>query len=177
MSDEISRKSFNAAGRPEAAPLRDKDNAAPPHPKPETVIQPAPNLAPPGMSGIRTGLPRDDQPSAPEKTQAGLTLNHPLRTDDTCYTDGRILTMPGYSFMARLSDEPSKTGLDGGRIEQLVLQRDGKVVARYNHGWDMDPKTPEAREAVHRVRNGLDDTPQKEFKGFEPKDKGHGHEH
>ena len=170
MSDEISRESFTATGQPEADPLRDKDNAAPPHPKPESARQPAPNLAPPGMAGIRAGPPRGDQPAGPGKTQAGLTLDDPLRTD------GRILTMPGYSFMARLSDEPSKTGLDGGRIEQLVLQRDGKVVARYNHGWDMDPKTPEAREAVHRVRNGLDDTPQKEFKGFEPKDKGHGHE-
>lgn len=46
---------------------------------------------------------------------------------------------------------------------------------RYDRGWDIDPKTPEQKEALHRIKNGLDDTPQKEFKGFDKKpDKDHG---
>lgn len=46
---------------------------------------------------------------------------------------------------------------------------------RYDRGWDKDPQTPEQKEALQRIRNGLNDSPKKEFKGFDKcADKDHG---
>ena len=87
------------------------------------------------------------------------------------------MTMPGYSFSAKLYDEPSKFGIEGGKISKLDIHKDGELVMRYDRGWDKEPKTPEHKEALQRIRNGLDDVPQKEFKGFDKtQDKDHGME-
>lgn len=50
------KKPFSLAGSKEPV-VRDKDNAAPRIKPPELVRLPHPQLAPPGMSGIKMGLP------------------------------------------------------------------------------------------------------------------------
>lgn len=167
MAKRTTRDSFQSARQPDQAPLRDKDNAAPTL-KPVMPHRPAPNLAPPGMSGIRTGIgerspdpdPSQDMRFLPEYEERGLAYDHGIEVASAVHTEGRVLTMPGYSFIARVGEEPNRDGIDGGKIDQLVLMKDGRTVASYDRGWSKEPETPEAREAIHRIRKGLDDTTQ-----------------
>jgi len=153
---------------PDGSPLRDKDNA---HPslKPAYPARPAPNLAPGGAMGIRTGLaarspdadPAQDMRFLPEFEEGDLAYDHGIEVDPDLHTEGRVLTMPGYSFIARVGDEPRPEGIGGGKIDQLALMKDGTTVARYDRGWEIEPTTAEQKEALHRVRTGLDDAPEK----------------
>lgn len=157
---------------PDGSPLRDKDNAQPTL-KPDFTNRPAPNLAPGGASGLRTGsgtkTPASDQAFEivfiPEFEQDSLAYDHGIEFDSTLHTEGRVLDMPGYDFIARVNDEPNREGIDGGKIDQLVLKKDGATVACYNQGWEVDPKTAEHKEALHRIRTRLDDTPAKRITG------------
>lgn len=46
-------------------------------------------------------------------------------------------------------DVPSECyGINGGKISKLVLKMDGKVVASYDRGWDLDPTCEEANLAL-----------------------------
>ncbi|MEP3346336.1 MAG: hypothetical protein ABJN34_14890 [Litoreibacter sp.] len=173
MPDNSSKDAFNqSVTNPDGSPLCDKDNAAPVL-KPSFAQKPAPNLAPAGMMGIRTGLKQPSERTPEPSKQSGVAFNE--RDNDTSlWTDGRIITMEGYTFTAKVHDEPSQFGIDGGKISKLQVCKDGEQVMNYDRGWDDDPKTAEHREALHRIRNGLDDTPAKEFKGFE-RDQGKDH--
>jgi len=204
MADDSSKDPFNRVTNPDGTPLRDKDNAAPQH-KPNYSTRPAPNLAPPGMSGIRQPRQRDveePQPDKPkiqfrkpeqqkekiqirkpepkkldDKVQAGLALDGG-RNENSHWVSGRIITMPGYTFHAKVYAEPSTYGIDDGKISKLQVKKDGHEVINYDRGWDVRPETAEQKEAMQRIRNGLDDMPErKPFKGFDPsKDRGHGME-
>ncbi|MGD1884037.1 MAG: hypothetical protein ACFB11_17225 [Paracoccaceae bacterium] len=147
---------FNRITNPDGSPVRDKHNAMPKH-KPDFAKRPAPNLAPGGAMGIRQGLAtstenqHDDKHAMPEITEAGIASGVGIETDNHYYTDGRLVTMPGYSFLIRVTNEPTKDGIGGGKIDQLVLKKDNQIVARYNHGWDIDPRTPADKEALQRA--------------------------
>lgn len=165
-------------GNRDGSPLRDMDNAAP-EPKPQFATKPRNNLAPPGAVGIQTKEQNNQReaetPSQPPK-EAGLALDGGGR-DGGPWVEGRIVTMKGYEFQAKVYNEPSQHGIDGGKISKLEVRKDGDIVMNYDRGWDMKPSTPEQKEALHRIRNGLDAGPQKQFKGFEQTpDKGHGWE-
>ncbi|MEL6646137.1 MAG: hypothetical protein AAFQ05_00305 [Pseudomonadota bacterium] len=168
------RKPFTLASDPDPAHLRDKDNAQPRVQPPQGVTKPAPNLAPPGMSGIKTStLPR--APSPPNH-QAGIALDAAELNDHEAI-DGRVITLPGYSFQAKLSDTQSPQNINGERIKSLNLWKHNNLIATYNKGWQRDPPTPEAKEAVHRIRNGLDGERSKDFKPLhQSTDKDHGHD-
>ena len=170
MARRTTKSDFADASKAEDQPkLRDKDNAQPRVRPPAGVTRPAYNLAPPGMSGIKTGSQsRVQQGSEPERQQS--TTSRDYGKDQSLWIDGKITSMKGYEFKARLFDEPSNLGIDGGKISRLDVRKDGELVMRYDQGWAVDPKTPEQKEALHRIRNGLDDTPAKDFKGFDRKD-------
>ena len=167
---------------PDGSPLRDKDNAQPTL-KPVHATRPAPTLAPAGAMGIRTGLGTgltepglaEEIRFMPEYEQSGLGLDHGIEFEGSLYTEGRVLTMPGYDFLLRIGDEPRPDGIEGGKIDQLILKKDGATVARYNHGWEVEPTTAEQKEALHRIRIGLDDEPVKRISAPEQdKSKDHG---
>lgn len=42
-------------------------------------------------------------------------------------------------------EEPSKYGIDKGRISKLWISIDGKWAANYDRGWDVRPKTELAK--------------------------------
>lgn len=46
----------------------------------------------------------------------------------------------GYDFEAKVYNQPSAHGIDGGRISKLVIKRYGRVIADYNRGWVVEPK-------------------------------------
>ncbi len=178
MSDDSKKPRIRFNRSEDTALLRDQDNAAP-APKPAMRYNPAPNLAPTGAAGIKPRMPSqerpDGRPKPPERT-SGMDMREPLWTDKGYYTDGTLPSMPGYRFMVRVTDERTPQGIEGGKIDQLVLSKDDQVVARYNQGWEKDPKSAQEREAIARIRNGLDDRDHEPFKGFEHgqnKDLGH----
>ena len=90
------------------------------------------------------------------KAQAGIAIDKGDPKRDL-WLRGRIAAMPGYSFSAKVYDEPSQFGIEGGKISKLQVNKDGQQVMNYDRGWDDKPKNAEHREALQRVRIGLGD--------------------
>ena len=51
-------------------------------------------------------------------------------------------------YSIKVYDEPSKFGINHGKISKLELKQDGKIVANYDRGWDIRPTTKEAEIAL-----------------------------
>ena len=51
-------------------------------------------------------------------------------------------------YVVKVYDEPSKFGINNGKISKLQLKQDGEVVAKYDRGWDIRPTTKEAEIAL-----------------------------
>ena len=58
--------------------------------------------------------------------------------------------MDGYHYRAKVYDEGSIHGIDGGRISKLWISRDGRTVASYDRGWDIHPDA-EAQAAFEKI--------------------------
>lgn len=43
-------------------------------------------------------------------------------------------------FWVKVYDEGSEFGINEGRISKLEIKIDGKTVARYDRGWDIEPE-------------------------------------
>ena len=58
----------------------------------------------------------------------------------------------GIWYQAKVYDMPSEYGIEGGRISKLQLRsgsrRDGEIVASYDRGWNIKPKTEAAEIAL-----------------------------
>lgn len=56
----------------------------------------------------------------------------------------------GVRYQAKVYDLPSEYGINGGRISKLQLREgiDDKIVANYDRGWDVKPKTEAAEIAL-----------------------------
>lgn len=145
--------------------IRSRDNTDA-VPQPPRGAQGLPDLAPGGSLGVKRNLVPQQAPVTPQRPSAGLSLNHDP-DDQSHWIEGRIITMPGYSFHAKMYDEPSQFGIEGGMISKLDVRKDDQLVMRYDRGWARDPETAEHVEALHRIRNGLGDVPKDQDK---PKD-------
>lgn len=51
-------------------------------------------------------------------------------------------------YSIKVYNEPSKFGINHGKISKLELKQDGKIVANYDRGWDIYPTTKEAELAL-----------------------------
>ena len=51
-------------------------------------------------------------------------------------------------YSIKVYDEPSKFGINHGKISKLELKQGGKIVANYDRGWDIRPTTKEAEIAL-----------------------------
>lgn len=51
-------------------------------------------------------------------------------------------------YCAKIYDEPSKYGIEEGRISKLELRQGGKIVYNYDRGLDIPPQTAEAEMAL-----------------------------
>ncbi|GAA6176992.1 DUF7678 domain-containing protein [Sulfitobacter pacificus] len=171
MSDKNSKDSFNRVTNPDGTPVRDKDNADP-KPKPQMAYsRPAPNLAPAGTMGIRQtpqiepvrqkiDFRASQYALVPKRSDAGLSIDRD-KSETNQWISGKITTMPGYSFHAKMYDDQSKHGIEGGQISKLDVLKDDQLVMRFDRGWDTKPSNPEHVEALDRIRSGLGDTPEK----------------
>lgn len=59
-----------------------------------------------------------------------------------------------YLYEVKHFYEPSKFGIDGGKISKLFI-RDSKrqIVCSYDRGWDAEPVNDEVKEAVRKIMN------------------------
>ncbi|SIS99243.1 hypothetical protein SAMN05421759_1091 [Roseivivax lentus] len=99
MARRTSKSDFNEVSKDKTKDingLRDKDNAQPRIQPPAGVKTTAFNLAPPGMSGIKTGLSHASGPQ-PNNGKAEPSVSEGP-SNDTPWIEGRIVTMPGYTF-------------------------------------------------------------------------------
>ena len=51
-------------------------------------------------------------------------------------------------YVVKVYDEPSKFGINNGKISKLQLKQNGEIVANYDRDWDIHPATKEAEIAL-----------------------------
>lgn len=146
-------------------------------PAPDRPIMDEPEQSPPPESDRlqftkstppdeRLQFTKSENPLVPGSDEAGIVIDEGHPSQDQ-WQDGRIITMPGYSFSAKVEQDPSEHGIKGGTITQLDLQKDGETVVLYDRGWDIAPNDTEHREAIQRIRNGLDHTVDRQREGHD----------
>ena len=52
--------------------------------------------------------------------------------------------------------EPSKFGIDGGRISKLTLKIGDEIVANYDRGWDIRPRNEIAEKVLYILVHEID---------------------
>lgn len=50
-------------------------------------------------------------------------------------------------YWVKAYDEPSKNGIEGGKISKMRIEIDKETVCNYDRGWDIYPETEEANIA------------------------------
>jgi|GEM_PF-3939515 len=118
-------------------------------------------------TGKRFSLANDTGTKAPSDSQAkseiaidGGVINY------GGWTTGTLKSNPDYSFHAKVFAQPSKFGIDEGKISKLDLRKDGQKVASFDRGWSEKPKTVQDQDALNRIRQWLGDHEAQRFKGF-----------
>lgn len=55
------------------------------------------------------------------------------------------------SYSMKVFEEPSKYGINGGRISKLTLKANKRVIANYDRGWDIMPTGKLVNEALEMI--------------------------
>ncbi len=154
MKDRAVEDFWNASHHTPEAPankLRDKDNAKP-ELKPDFAKQPAPNVAPKGMGGIKPA------PTAPKYVAKPAVFQPPslmqTHAKPELLTTGRFIEHEGYSFAMEINPYKSFTGIEGGKITALEIQNRGQIVAQYKDmEWTVIPDDPIEQELVQSLQD------------------------
>lgn len=163
------KRPFNNASAPKDknAHIRDKDNASPDL-KPSFAKQPAPNLAPSGMMGIQRSAQPSFEPRQGEIALVSIVKSHPR---PEMLTGGRFTDRKGHGFAVEISPYRSIAGIEGGKINQLEIQENGKIVAQYkNMEWTRIPDKEEHKQLVQRLQDQFGE-PRRGFEPIVPKEK------
>jgi len=59
-----------------------------------------------------------------------------------------IINGCGYRYLMKVYDEPSRYGIDGGRISKLTITRYGETVCNYDREWDREPVDEDTAKAL-----------------------------
>lgn len=51
-------------------------------------------------------------------------------------------------YWVKCYENGSEFGIDKGRISKLMLKRNGKIIANYDRGWDIEPVDEDAEIAL-----------------------------
>lgn len=88
--------------------------------------------------------------------------------DDSMYVSGKVGNGT-YEFYAKVFDEPSEYGIDGGRISKLTIVAGSinddpeelwnKVIVNYDRGWDIKPSNSKHMEIFHAILDELERLP------------------
>lgn len=104
--------------------------------------------------------------TTPEDKKAGGRVSHrfehkhiaPLGKGTTYNCADYTLNGHKYRINAKCHETESDYGINGGRVSKLSVKRDGKIVARYDRGWDneghFDSDTMKVIEDYLLERNG-----------------------
>lgn len=57
-----------------------------------------------------------------------------------------------FRYVVKVFDEPSRFGIDGGRISKLQVTQKGKVVIHFDRGWDVKPTTETEQIVLELLR-------------------------
>lgn len=61
-------------------------------------------------------------------------------------------TVGYYDFEAKVFDEPSRFGINNGRISKLfIYDKNGNLCCEYDRGWIEEPLDDEVKEAVLKI--------------------------
>lgn len=136
--------------------IRDQDNAAPEF-KPNFASKPRDNQAPYGAKGIQTGLGKH---TAEEQQPVSLVKDHP---HPHLLTDGRFSDQPNISYVLKIENYRTHYGIEQGKITQLEMQDQGRIVAQFTGGqWTKIPDKEAHKELVQSLQDKFGDRP-KEF--------------
>lgn len=82
-----------------------------------------------------------------------LSVKHRQKTaDDRRWHEGTIKVWNSiFHYWYKQYETGSQFGIDGGRISKLTLKRDGKVVANYDRGWDVEPVDEDTKGALEII--------------------------
>lgn len=58
-----------------------------------------------------------------------------------------------YHYEAKIYDEPSKFGINGGRISKLNVRLNGKEIINYDRGWDKEPSIEDEKAVLYIILN------------------------
>lgn len=74
-----------------------------------------------------------------DRSKIALSKGDPKRDH---WVAGNVKRFDGYRFSAKVYDVGSRSGIDGGRVSKLRVEKDGKTVIDYSRGWPngRDPK-------------------------------------
>lgn len=62
------------------------------------------------------------------------------RFNNTLWREGALkVKNSSFHYWAKVYDECSEYGIDGGRVSKLMIKQDGKIVCNYDRGWDVEP--------------------------------------
>ena len=56
-----------------------------------------------------------------------------------------------YRYWAKVYDEGSEYGIDGGRVSKLMIKEGDKIVVNYDRGWDIKPTDEYAQLAMEII--------------------------
>lgn len=99
-----------------------------------------------------------------------LQVNIDPVTDDNAWVSGKVGTGT-YQFFAKVYDEPSEKGIDGGRISKLTIKRGNvdiedypedhwsNVIVNFDRGWDIKPQSSVEMEIFHAILDELEKIP------------------
>lgn len=59
-----------------------------------------------------------------------------------------------YRYQMKVYGEPSRFGIEGGKISKLWITREDMTVCNYDRGWDIRPTDPETQLAMEILIHG-----------------------
>lgn len=141
--------------------IRNKDNVQSVL-KPNFSTSPALNIAPSGAMGIRQDLGQPQKQSQRQTTPPPVSIvkNHP---QPRLLTDGKFLNHPDHSFVLKVENYRSPVGIECGKVSQLEIQHQGKIIAQYiDREWTVKPSREDQKQMVQDLQDKFGER-QKEF--------------
>jgi len=62
----------------------------------------------------------------------------------------------GYEIEGMVFNEPSKYGINNGRVSKLWVRKDGNIIIAYDRGWDIKPKSKDDRQLLKEITDRLE---------------------
>lgn len=60
-------------------------------------------------------------------------------------------TINGFDYCIKHYEEGSIYGINEGRISKLEMRKNGRIVANYDRGWDIEPKGETVLKAYKKL--------------------------